>query len=756
MKKILLLLGLTITLLTGYLVVHQQSASAATPWQIDYWNHYCSVGAFGGGCKGYFTGTEPGCVPNICNIYNVLTTGVNVTGAATGCGTGTACDAFIQTYQTALFSGGPGQESCGAAFVINAMLGHGPFNSSCAAGIAAAKGGGNATFNQWKALVQSYADSTNSAYGVQWNTLQNPTINSSWWANNSGYPNDVSDDVSHANIWHCDVNGCGGAYRDDESTGWVWKTVNVPIAVIRFYFPGGSFLIERACSNLVGTVKPIPAIPVNHVPTGTISLTCDATLEQQVATVTFNDTDGATTGYITAGTWTSGTSASPGPTKITIPQSAVSPYTAQLVSLHVKDTGQSGTQQYQIVASANTNVPCVTLACGSMNITPARLDPYMSFSVDTNVTNNVNMTPPGATMTLKIIPPTGATYTYTHTQNATGAGAVSTATFPGVGPTNAAGVYTASWTFQGGAATKTCTSTFPVVYLPYMSVFGGDVSIGASPSNAAGACATNNSAGIYSWNNHTTDFSGGGAQYAVQALSAIVDFSSAQSSSSAAPAGLSFANYFNPANTARLNTPQGLFGGYAAASSADCDFTSDISSAPITSDTTIGATTVAPGTEKIYYVENADVYITGNIVYGGSGSWNATQIPYFKLVVVNGNIYVGSNVTELDGIYVAEPNANQGGGIYTCAAGLRAPADPTKPGYYATCNKQLVINGAFIASQVHFLRTYGSLGQAKSTDTISSNHSGEVFNYSPEVWLPRAGVVPNSSYTAITGLPPVL
>lgn len=762
MKKVLFAILLTTLFFTGGSLLHMRSASAATSWQINFWNNYCAQGAWGAGCKGYYTGVKPGCIPNICNTFNVLSTGVNVGGAPTGCGPGTACDNFITTVQNALYSGGPARDSCGGAFIVNAMLGHVPFPGGCAAGIAAAEGPGNATFNGWKALVQSYANSSNPAYGVQWDTLQNPTINSSWFANNPGYPNNISDEISHANIWHCTVNGCGGTYRDDATTGWIWRTVNVPIPVIRFYFPGGSFMIERGCANLVGIATALPTVPVNRPPVGTLVLRCDASLEQQVATVTFSDPDGPTTGYIVAGSWTSGTSNGPGPLAITIPQSAVSPYSTQPVSLFVKDTGPSGTQQYQAVATANTQVPCATLGCGSMTVTPARLDPYMRFSIDTAVTNNVNQTPSGATMKIAITPPSGASFTYASTQPATGTGSVSTATFSGIGPTGAAGVYTVTWTLQwtfgGRALSKTCTGTLPVVYLPYLSIYGGDAAIGDSPSQSTGAsaCMSNQSAGIYGWNNDTTTFSGAGSQYAVQALAQIEDFASGQGSSTS-PTGLSFANSFFPPDANKVNPSQGLFGGFFGATTGDCDFTSDITTAPVTSPVTLGATMVGIGTQDVWYVKGANVYISGNIAYAGTGGWASVgDIPYFKLVVVGGNIYIGNNVTQLDGIYVAESDGSKGGAIYTCATGMGQPIDLTTPTAYGICNNKLTINGAFVAAQVQFERTFGSVGQANLADSVTSNHAAEVFNYTPELWLPRSGVKPKNTFSAITGLPPVL
>lgn len=155
---------------------------------------------------------------------------------------------------------------------------------------------------------------------------------------------------------------------------------------------------------------------------------------------------------------------------------------------------------------------------------------------------------------------------------------------------------------------------------------------------------------------------------------------------------------------------------------------------------------------------NSDVYISRNISYNTSG-WGAPgDIPSFKLVVVGGNIYIGAGVTKLDGIYAAELKAGVGGGIYTCAKGNSLPWNPSTDyatGYYQACKQQLVVTGAFIAKTMHFLRTYGSVGQS-SGDTLGSNHAGEVFQYTPELWLPRGANVPDSGYDAITGLPPIL
>lgn len=753
-----LLAGLTLLMfctLAGA-VASSGTVLAATAWQNQFWNGFCSQGRYGSGCKGYFTGIKPGCIASgICDLDRVSSNGMNVNNG----------NDFVAAIQNAL-NGGSTQNRCGAAFVIENMLGHSPFNSNCNAGVNTAK----SNFGTWQTLVLSYANSTNPNYGVHWDTITNPNVNSSWFPS-------ITDDVFSENVYHCTrtagcpgtynsygtecanaladaAHGCGGKYRNDETTGWVWRTVNVGIPVIQFYFPGGTFEIERGCSNLVGNLQPLPK--ANQPPTGSITVACDVALAQQVATVRLDDPDGATTGYIVAGSWTSGNVSSPGPAAITIPQSATSPYTPQQIKLYVRDVGPGTAVQ---VATANTQVPCAGLTCGTLSVTPARLDPYMNFSATVTVKNTVDQPPSPATMDLAISPPIGATYSTNRTNNpVTGSGSVSTSIFNNLGPTNKAGVYAARWTLHPpSGATTVCNGTFTVTYLPYLQVYGGDVMSGASPTTAGGAgtCAANANAGIFSWNNHATDFSGGGAQYAVQALAAIEDFAGAQNA--APPTSLSFANIFTPPDAGKLDTGQGLFGGYFGGTTGDCDFTSDITSAPATADATIGTTTVSSGARTVRYITGADVYIDGNIVYASTGGWaKVSDIPYFKLVVVGGNIYIKNTVTQLDGLYVAEPDSAGGGNIYTCASALGAPVSPTANGYFNTCNHQLVVNGSFVAKQVQFLRTYGSLGQAKASDSVASNHSAEVFNYTPELWLPRGGSVAGSGYAAITSLPPVL
>lgn len=658
---------------------------------------------------------------------------------------------FINTMNGYLNSGST-QNSMGAAFLIDNMLKYkGKVADNVGGGVTAGKNYAKANFNTWKNLVNFYA-AGGSGYGINWSykpsqqAFCSGRIDSGY--DNNGSPNytGVNDDI----LYHTPAygtNACNYEYTNS-------------MPEIHIYWPGGQFNIGKHCGNLQDIENAIPS--PNSSPTGTISVACDPATGQQTATVTLSDPDAATNGYITTNGWTSGTVNSPGPTDIAIPlPPTTDPYVAQGVSLHVKDTGSLGSGNYTVVASANTQVPCASFACGSLTVTPSELDPYMQFSLGVSVTNNIGQTPPAGTITLTITPPAGATYNYSGSQAAGGSGNVSSATFNSLGPTNKTGLYTAKWVLTGSGVNQTCTATFPVVYLPYLNVYGGDVMTGASPTVSSGSstCVVDADGGIFGWNNVSASYAGAGTQYAVQALGAIQYFATALGSTNTPPAGLSLANNFTPADPMKLNTGQGLFGGYFTEPTADCDFTSDLKSPQTaTVDKTFGATTVAAGISDVWLVTNADVYISGNIAYANTGGWaNVSQIPYFKLVVTGGDIYIDRNVTQLDGIYVAEPDGSGNHGrIYTCATGLRAAINPVSANYYSNCNAKLTINGVFVAKQVQFLRTNGSVGQAKSTDTLSSNHSAEVFNYTPELWLPRGANTPDSGYTAITGLPPIL
>lgn len=180
---------------------------------------------------------------------------------------------------------------------------------------------------------------------------------------------------------------------------------------------------------------------------------------------------------------------------------------------------------------------------------------------------------------------------------------------------------------------------------------------------------------------------------------------------------------------------------------------------------------------------NGDAFIGGNIEY--ANNYRADTVPKFALVV-RGNIYIDAAVTRLDGLYIAQPiNAASSaevastlsGIIWTCHPNNKLPVLNNFPN---TCTNRLVVNGAFIAKQVHLLRVPGDViaantgedsacGDAVAGKQFNGNGNGsvnrecgniaEVFNYSPEMVIdgPFFNPVENTSLNvqSLVSLPPV-
>lgn len=163
--------------------------------------------------------------------------------------------------------------------------------------------------------------------------------------------------------------------------------------------------------------------------------------------------------------------------------------------------------------------------------------------------------------------------------------------------------------------------------------------------------------------------------------------------------------------------------------------------------------------QKAIYVQG-DVYINGNITYANTGSYGSVEtIPRFTLIA-SGNIYISRSVSQLDGTYVA------GGKISTCA---NAAGSYSTAQLWNLCRgNRLTINGAFIAPVVDFLRSRGSLRDSRTNDdNATRNNAGEIFIYSPELYLAQllgestgssggSQIYQPKSYDAITTLPPIL
>ena len=189
---------------------------------------------------------------------------------------------------------------------------------------------------------------------------------------------------------------------------------------------------------------------------------------------------------------------------------------------------------------------------------------------------------------------------------------------------------------------------------------------------------------------------------------------------------------------------------------------------------------VDPGCKRGVFIQG-NVFIQSNVVYGGAPT--ATSVPKFALVVL-GNIYVGPNVSQLDGMYVAQPLPKCGppsnpspctanpvtddtGAIWTCHENsINAPQSAF---LIPSCDSKLTVNGALIAKQVHFMRTNGDVLGATAGESLggedniitasSSNNIAELINYSPAMVLGgpffTTPANPDLKIQSLVSLPPI-
>ena len=402
----------------------------------------------------------------------------------------------------------------------------------------------------------------------------------------------------------------------------------------------------------------------------------------------------------------------------------------------------------------------------------------------------------------------------------------------------------------------TATGCVTIHNEPYLQAFGNDV-IGDSafvPPNISCQDTSSYGSGIYAYSNTSSsttpqNSSGSYSQFATQALCAIEGMSSAgllrSSSSNYLPTYLSFSNTNNINGNGTAGGDATNLGGYfgvPVSAPTQNYFRDELpnsqslsgNSIPTTSgdynaSTTGGGSTsyvqlgnsgqgtgdvqyIYPGTKIAIFVKG-NVYITNNIEYAGSNpgsAWSSNNpitgsinnIPSFWLIV-SGNIYIAPNVTQLDGVYIAQPSSNNVTGptgiIDTCAQATGAYQVSQLYGDVAQvtgnsvvhngCNRQLTINGAIMDQATIFDRSFSSLrysnngnsssplisenpynpssqtcgtaGQdingAYSSNSTFKTCAAEVINFTPEVYLSQPALEPIiGKYDYITSLPPLL
>jgi hypothetical protein len=296
--------------------------------------------------------------------------------------------------------------------------------------------------------------------------------------------------------------------------------------------------------------------------------------------------------------------------------------------------------------------------------------------------------------------------------------------------------------------------------MPYVKAYGGDI---RSCSN------------IRTWGG--TDGSGAGAEYGVFAAGSIDGMSSAflRNRTPRPPKGLTFANNL-------ADTWGGNFGGASPGVSCQPNYWNDLRSAPVaasganidlsasgqvshTGGTVLRAQTTS---SRITVFVDGDLKIDGNVIYAappGNASWASINDIPFVTVVVCGNIYIDSGVTNLMGWYIAITKSSctggpGGGTIYTCTTnGGQVIADALR---HNQCRNQLTVRGSFTADRIKFQRTRGSQHTGSAGEGIGSGNIAEKFIYGAEMWLARPEQRPPESvpggtrYESITSLPPIL
>lgn len=334
---------------------------------------------------------------------------------------------------------------------------------------------------------------------------------------------------------------------------------------------------------------------------------------------------------------------------------------------------------------------------------------------------------------------------------------------------------------------------------PYFKVFGSDVFIGGgfNQGNTGSNCTTNyqyggggdpNSGGIFSFARDSGGKGAGGSssQYGAFATGQIQGDSSGNGFySGGAQGGAVSHSYSTFANTSASNWG-GSFDGSISQSDCIPDYYARLSTYKTVGnwDATDGTpangvfkatasggpytlvtknTTINSGRSVTVYVDG-NVYIDHNITYNLD---NVDNVPKFA-VVAKGSIYIDPGVTQLDGVFIAQPAtadmSADDGDIWTCHGASSNQVLYSYPAFISACANKLVINGALIAKQVNLTRINGNLaGSNNNEDSLnnakSSGNIAEVINFTPEMVIGgpffNPPTVTNFKVQSLIGLPPI-
>ncbi|MBC7708028.1 hypothetical protein H7Y63_02290 [Polaromonas sp.] len=358
------------------------------------------------------------------------------------------------------------------------------------------------------------------------------------------------------------------------------------------------------------------------------------------------------------------------------------------------------------------------------------------------------------------------------------------------------GPYSVTYTLSGPdfSAPITCTETLVVGRKPYFKAYGGDIFTGGSFKRLDGTC-DDADVGISKGRllgNFKLGKGGAGTQLAAIAMMnvdgvASADLRTLPGPSPVQPSGLTFANTAPVAGTdfgGKSNFSTDDAKGYCApdyftdmqydaansskiainTSNGIVDLNNDIPNGTQLRRNPGGASVkVKPGgliSNRSTLFVDGDVIITDNIEYStGWGSLNT--IPYLS-IIVRGNIYVGDNVKQMDGLYIAQPRYDStgtliadSGRIYTCRKS--ANGNPITLDVVDKCKDKLTVRGALIAQRIVLQRTTGTLKDAALTEGKGSANVAEEVNYTPEFFLGKPVFKTKANKPdSIKSLPPTL
>lgn len=315
--------------------------------------------------------------------------------------------------------------------------------------------------------------------------------------------------------------------------------------------------------------------------------------------------------------------------------------------------------------------------------------------------------------------------------------------------TYGADTFAGGWFNSGASSCSPAAATFQApTYSGLSNLFkGGIMSFGRSDGSGAGSQFGALALGLIEGNNGSDPlygFTSGGSGYNKlsfansSGLSVTNFWGGFWEGSDAHQASHCLPDYFGT----KQNSPQPL-AGRNLGSLATGQYSAGSAGAVTTISS--GALSIAGGKQVTLFI-TGNAYINGNITY--QSGYNADNVPKFALVV-SGDIYVDPSVTQLDGLYIAQPGSGGASGvIWTCHGGT---SDAPKDSYLRNnCTGKLTINGSLIAKQVAFLRIGGDIGTA---------NIAEVINFTPEMVI--GGGFFNSSTAgkykieSLISLPPV-